>query len=233
MSLSADCSTAVGAAKETPLHLPLPLPFPPLPPPPPLCRILRSCRLLSPPSPPPSCLQRFPSLRPPRQLRPLQLPSAEADSDTRSCSQILSPRPPPSAASSLPPLTSAVGSVSSAQPSPSPSPSPPSNAAPAPSHRPSTSLTLPFSLLPPAPLTFSSSAFSSYLAGEEDPPLPPELDHLWLCYEEESSNIVAITALDTFARALLPSLPHPVSSPPLPCRGQPCPPPAAAEDRRG
>ena len=148
---------------------------------------------------------------------PSQLPSTETDSasstgtrmrsyiDSRGSSSLLSPKASASIPPPMPPLT-IVGSSASTQPTAAPSPSPPSSAAPAPSHRQSSSLTLPFSLLPPAPLSFSSSPFSSFLAGEDDPPLPLELDHLWLLYEEEKSNIVAISALEAFARALLPAL---------------------------
>ena len=143
---------------------------------------------------------------------------------------LFSPKAPPSAsaASFFPPSTSPALTPASAPPpvpasalsstplSDSPAPSPTSSALPPPTHRQSSSLTLPFSLLPPPHSPFSSSPFTAALAGEDDLPfISPDLDHLWLCYEEEKSNILAISALEAFARALLPTLPPP-SSPPSP-----------------
>ena len=143
------------------------------------------------------------------EAEPLPLTGTRQASYTdvrNSSSTLLSSNAPPPYPSSVPSVPT-TGSVPLTQPTLTPSPSPPSAAEPAPSHRQSSSISLPFSLLPPGSLSHSHSPFSSFLAGEDDLPLPPELDHLWLLYEEHKASLLALPALEAFARALLPTLP--------------------------
>ena len=159
-------------------------------------------------------LQRLDSQDPSQPLYP---DTARQQSSANFFPSLLSPTAASSSAPSPAVPLSAVAEFAH-----SPAPSPTAGALPAPTHRQSSSLTLPFSLLPPtSALSFASSPFASFLAGEKDAAFAsPELDTLWLRYEEEKSNILAISALESFARALLPTLP-PAGEPGPPTAGHP------------